>query len=148
MSVDDQGNRHDHSAVFYDDGSWKTTDTWRDVDGTVDVYVGWSNSEGDGKSVHTRNGERINDIPEPDPFIITAGEDTGADEATKRDPGTQRTASPAPRARVVRAAARARWTAIGGAASMAASRLPRGPIRGMPTTKARSRSAAVSALAQ
>lgn len=88
----------------------------------------------------------MNDVP-LDEIVITAGDDTGEDE-TKRGRGTQRTASPLPKAQAVRAAVRAMCSAIGGDVWMAASRPPHGQTRGMPITAARSLWAAASVLAQ
>ena len=143
-AIDGHGNSHDATTTQYDDGSMSYKIPSVHADGTVDRYISFyaNGVEGTGKHVHTRNGVPVNDVHLVDPIKIPVAVPLATTRArtrtTKRDRGTQRTASPAPKARDVRAAVRAMWIAVGGDASMAASRPPRGQTRGMPITAARS----------
>jgi hypothetical protein len=93
--VDGHGNSNDTTTTFHDDGSTSFRDTWRDADGTINTYVTWYSSDGTSeKSVHIRNGEVVNDVPEMDPIIITAGEDTGEDEGDEKGSGNPEDSQP------------------------------------------------------
>jgi hypothetical protein len=152
-SKDDQGHEARVTTVRNDDGRITEDAVYSDREGNVDRYITYyANGDGTGKTIHTRNGVLVNDVPLNDPIVITAGEDTGEDtsedEGDEKGSGNPEDSQPGAEAQDDPAAGRAMCAAIGGAASMAASPPPHGRTPVMPTAKAPSMWAEAPVLAR
>jgi hypothetical protein len=94
-SSDGQGNSDTQSTTSHDDGRSEDTLVSHDAEGNVDVVTSYyANGDGTGKTVHTRNGIRVNYVPWLDPIVITAGEDTGEDEGDEKESGNPEGSQP------------------------------------------------------
>jgi hypothetical protein len=83
----DGDTTYTHEVVFYDDGRWTMRDTFTREDGTEDTYISVENADGQGKHVHLRNGEPVNDVVLSDPIVISSDEDTGDDDGEENGSG-------------------------------------------------------------